>query len=118
MRFQMRSLLSLPFAFSLWGCAQIPSGPFMVQRVYTERSFDLIGNRAAFELHCPKEQIHLVTLNVMKDFGGDIPTQVGAEGCGQRAVYISVRNQGWIMNTSTEQNRPSETADRSGGGRG
>lgn len=110
----MRYLIVLLLAFS--GCGPtIQSGAFTLKKKYAEHSFELITNRAAFELGCPKEQLRLVTLNVHRDIGGDLPSQVGVDGCGQRAVYVhQFGGSGWVMNTeSTQQQAPqSNTANR------
>ena len=98
----------------------IQSGSFLLKKHDAERSFEAITNRASFELHCPKEQIKLVTLNVSRDvFPGDWPRQVGVEGCGQRAVYVRDGVTDWIMNTErTESRDVSAKAERGSGGPG
>lgn len=98
----MRPLLFLLLAVS--GCAPtIQSGAFTLNKPYAEHSFALITNRAVFELGCPKEQLRVTTLNVQPNIGGDIPSQVGVEGCGQRAVYVYQSGAGWVMNTESTQ---------------
>lgn len=115
----MRFFPILLLALSACG-PTIQSGSFMLKKHDAERSFDAITNRASFELHCPREQLKLVTLNVSRDvFPGDWPRQVGVEGCGQRAVYVRDGIADWIMNTErTEAREAPVSADRSGGGRG
>jgi hypothetical protein len=44
-----------------------------------------VTDRAAFDLHCPKEQI------TVSDIGSD---GYGAEGCGKRTSYVCLRD-GW-----------------------
>jgi hypothetical protein len=95
---------TLVLLLSLAGCGPtIQSGAFTVKKYYAERSFAVISNRAAFELGCPKDQLRLVTLNVVPDIGGDLPSQVGVEGCGQRAVYVQAYGSGWVMNTESSR---------------
>lgn len=98
----MRFVLILLLVVS--GCGPtIQSGGFTVKKYETERAFERIAGRAAFELRCPKEQLRLTTLNVIRDVGGDDPTQIGVDGCGQRAVYVRVSPNEWIMNTESTQ---------------
>lgn len=48
--------------------------------------------RAAFELDCPKEQLHV------SDLGG---MTMGVSGCGKKAVYKWVSGHGWVNNTAS-----------------
>jgi hypothetical protein len=94
-------------ALTAWaiGCATMQSGGFKVFKGETEDAFENVRNRASFELQCPKEKLELVVLNIMgggdpnPSFGGRDPSQIGATGCGHRAVYLWT-NEGWVMNTS------------------
>lgn len=97
MRYFMLLLLGLV------GCGPtIKSGAFTLKKDYADRAFELITNRAEFELDCPKNQLSLVTLNIIPDIGGDVPSQVGVSGCGRRGVYIkSHGTTAWVMNTVT-----------------
>jgi hypothetical protein len=87
-------------ALLIGGCATIESGGFKVDKADTERSFDEVRARAAWDFRCPPENIELVVLAVI-DGGSwaDRPVQIGAVACGQRAVYISTRS-GWALNAA------------------
>ena len=88
------------FALLASGCAaQIQSGGFTVNQAQTERAFREVRNRAAFELACPPEQLQTVVLNVWGN--SDWPNQVGAAGCGKRAVYVMAPSGGWLLNNET-----------------
>jgi hypothetical protein len=88
------------------GCAGsiVESGGFKVNKAQTERAFEEVRNRAAFELHCARERIEEIVLNVgLHDaLLGDPPTQIGASGCGQRAVYVT-SNSGWVLDSTSTQ---------------
>ena len=102
-----RALLLLAGTLSIASCASVPtmeSGGFTVERPYTEAAFDNVRNRAAFELSCPKEQLQLVVINVAPSCEGRIPSTLGVEGCGHRAVYVHVRSDaGWVMSSADGQ---------------
>jgi len=78
------------------------SGAFTVHKASTEEAFAQVRSRAEFELKCSKEQIELVVLGVRSDlYNNNYPNQIGATGCGHKAVYVESRS-GWVMNTETE----------------
>ena len=49
--------------------------------------------RAAFELACPEEQLHITDL-------GDYT--IGVDGCNKRAVYKLAYGAGWVNNSGSE----------------
>ena len=58
----------------------------------TQKHFQQTGlERAAFDLNCPADQLQV------QDLGG---SQIGVEGCGQRAVYVYTGGA-WVNNTMT-----------------
>jgi len=80
-------------------CATMESGGFTVNKDPTERAFDEIRPRAAFELRCDQSEIRLVVLGV----DGMDPAQIGASGCGHRVVYVTTPSSGWVMNTESSR---------------
>jgi hypothetical protein len=84
----------------LGGCATIESGGFKVDQAETERAFEQVKARAAWDFRCAPEGTEVVVLGVI-DGGSwnDTPAQIGATGCGQRAVYVLTRS-GWVMNNA------------------
>lgn len=94
----MRLPTLIPFVATV-ACAHpmIESGGFTVGKKITEKSFETVENRAAFELRCPKERLQLVVLNV-NPIETSWPSQIGVDGCGVRAVYVPTAG-GWVMNT-------------------
>jgi len=77
------------------------SGAFTVHKSSTEQAFEQVRSRAEFELKCTKPQIELVVLGVRSDlYNNNYPNQIGATGCGHKAVYVET-NSGWVMNTET-----------------
>lgn len=94
--FSPASLGILTLGASLTGCATLQSGGFTVDQSSTEHAFEVVKNRASFELECPKDKIELTVLNVE-----GIPAravQIGVSGCGHKAVYVSSYS-GWVMNS-------------------
>jgi hypothetical protein len=79
------------------GCATVRSGRFEISKDDADVDFPKIKGRASFELHCPRSGLSLVTLDV----DGDRASQVGVEGCSQRAVYVR-RGEEWILNSSAK----------------
>jgi hypothetical protein len=79
------------------------SGAFTVHKASTEDAFTQVRSRAEFELKCAKDQIALVVLGVRSDlYSNNYPNQIGATGCGHKAVYVETP-AGWVMNTETSQ---------------
>jgi len=95
----MRLIVLLPLLITACAGATMESGGFTVEQDLTQRTFDWVGNRAAFELRCPKEQLKLVVLNVLP-WDTARPSQIGVDGCGARAVYVP-NSSGWVMNTES-----------------
>ena len=85
------------------GCLPtMQSGGFTVHKSSTEEAFTQVKSRAEFELKCLKDQIELVVLGVRSDlYKNNYPNQIGATGCGHKAVYVESRSGGWVMNTET-----------------
>lgn len=95
------SLVLLLAVAPLLGCATtVKSGVFGIDQDYVDRDFPQLKRRAAFNLNCPEDQISLVTLAAVPEFQANRPTQVGADGCGHRAVYVK-RPGEWLMNSSS-----------------
>jgi hypothetical protein len=77
------------------------SGAFTVHKGSTEEAFAQVRSRAEFELKCAKDRIDLVVLGVRSDlYNNNYPNQIGATGCGHKAVYVET-HAGWVMNTET-----------------
>ncbi len=60
----------------------------------SDRHADAIFGLAEFELNCPRQQIQLSKVAQYR---------VGANGCGNRALYMYVQNVGWVSNSSSTQ---------------
>ncbi|MEY8213928.1 MAG: hypothetical protein RPR97_05515 [Colwellia sp.] len=79
-------------ALSLGACASFD--PVEYTRISTEN----ILPRASFEMKCAKEEIGLV---VIKSNQYGYPEEVGAEGCGNRFVYIRHSGQErWFIDSN------------------
>lgn len=76
----------LLLAVGLGACAgrQIVVNDIEVYESYWQQATEQVGQRAAFDLHCPREQMQF-TLFAKR---GRHPTQVGVDGCGSRATYV------------------------------
>jgi hypothetical protein len=88
------------------GCGgeMIQSGAFRVYRARAEFDFEEVRNRASFELRCPREQIDLVVLNVHDPvLDPHEASQMGATGCGQRAVYVLSPRSGWVLDSTSSR---------------
>jgi hypothetical protein len=99
---RLARLALLPFALLLSSCATIQSGGFTVREGFTEDAFEKVKGRATFDLDCPKEKLELVVLGTGLALGGDVPTQIGASGCGHKAVYVMTPS-GWLMNNGGDK---------------
>lgn len=92
------AILALCIGLAQAGCATVESGGFKVDRADTERAFDQVRARAAWDFRCADDSLTLVVLAVFD--GGtwnDYPAQIGVTGCGVRAVYVST-SRGWLLN--------------------
>ena len=89
-------LFILTLAGSLTGCATLQSGGFTVDKSSTEHAFEVVKNRASFELECPKDKIEVTVLNA--EGTPARATQIGVLGCGHKAVYVASYS-GWVMNS-------------------
>lgn len=100
----MRSVVGvvMSLAILLAGCLPtMQSGAFTVHKSSTEQAFAEVRSRAEFEMKCSKDKIALVVLAVRSDlYNNNYPTQIGATGCDQTAVYVETRASGWVMNTT------------------
>ncbi len=101
----MRHLTTVLVA-SLLSCVTLPRARG------AESSFrELALPRAAFELDCPAEQ---VAVSVLRDSDpepesrGMAGAQVGATGCGKRAVYVFTDSAGWVVDSASESPSPSK----------
>lgn len=64
-------------------------------------SFEQNGlDRAAYELGCPRSKLQLHGLNTPLDQLVELGSQIGVEGCGQRAVYVFTQT-GWLLNSQS-----------------
>ncbi|GAA6146873.1 hypothetical protein [Thalassolituus maritimus] len=69
---------------------------------YQRENREQVLPRASFEMGCPKEDIDITYLH-SNDYGW--PLTIGAEGCGQKLVYIYVEKQGWILNSDGKSSK-------------
>ncbi|MAQ18625.1 MAG: hypothetical protein CMN30_27995 [Sandaracinus sp.] len=73
--------------------------------VHTRIWLDTVANiesRASFDLQCPADQLTYHLLARERHY----PSQVGVEGCGERAVYLRERLQdgtftGWYLDSAS-----------------
>ena len=87
--------------------ASVQSGAFKVHKGTFEDDSAKVRERATFEMDCPKDQIELVVLDVSTDlYNNNYPKQIGATGCGKKAIYVRTGSSGWVMNT--ESNGPKQ----------
>jgi hypothetical protein len=96
----MRSAALAASALLLVSCATVQSGGFKLNKDEVEQSFEAVKNRASFEFECPKDKLELVVLNALSSPMGDQVMQIGATGCGHKAVYVRSVG-GWVMNTES-----------------
>ena len=91
-------------ALCVWLSAAAVSacGAGTVRQHFTENALD----RAAFEMHCPKDQIQLVQLGRALDSSMVSGIQVGVQGCGRQAVYVFANETGWVLNSATGGGSP------------
>ena len=90
----MRALLLLT------GCATVWVGKYQLLKDNWERDSEELKNRGAFELKCEPKDLSLTVLAVVyPGKGPNQPKQVGVEGCGHRAVYVT-SDHGWLLNSS------------------
>jgi hypothetical protein len=73
------------------------SGGFEVMEDLTRKSFEVVRNRAAFELRCPRDRLELVVLNVFP-YQTYLPAQIAVSGCDHRAVYVQ-GDLTWVLNS-------------------
>jgi hypothetical protein len=93
----MRRLIIGGLSVALFGCAG----------AHVDASLHRDGlARAAFDLNCPADAIKLVYFNGKPDDFISIGEQVGATGCGQRAVYILSSTSGWVANSASTTAAP------------
>ncbi len=56
--------------------------------------------RAAYDLQCSDSEITLTLLDTYTNGIRTFPRQYGADGCGNRTVYVSTQD-GWVANTES-----------------
>ena len=94
----MKGPVRAAWALLLASCSypMIESGGFTVYQVKTEEAFRVIRNRAALELSCSGSDLAVIVVNAQDGF----PTEIGATGCGHKAVYIQASaGSGWALNS-------------------
>jgi hypothetical protein len=92
----------------LGGFCMVASGCFSMVEVdgfrtverYWEDTKREIPTRAAFEFNCPRENISLTLLAVDRN---GFAQSVGATGCDKKAVYVSMPDGAWILNSGSEK---------------
>lgn len=94
-----RLALLLPLLVA--GCATVKVGDYTMQQSSWDQAQTEVKERASFELKCPKEQLKLTLLAALYpvDTHGNLPKQIGVDGCGHRLVYV-VSHSGWVLNSS------------------
>lgn len=65
---------------------------------FTARAVEEVQARAAFDFECPADEIETEVLARWQS-RPKAPKQVGAVGCGHRAVYVKTVS-GWVLNTA------------------
>ena len=66
---------------------------------HNKRAMKTVTSRAAFEMSCPEDQVALTVLAT--EGARDLATQIGAEGCGKKTVYVHLRaSDTWVANTA------------------
>jgi len=85
------------------GCMQpgplMASGGFHVSQEWFRQDMDAIRPKAAFAFNCPSEQIAGVVLAVNPEQLA-APSQIGASGCGHRAIFVA-HSSGWTIASDT-----------------
>ncbi len=66
---------------------------------HNKRAEKTVKSRAAFEMSCPEDE---VALQVLATEGPrTLATQIGAEGCGQKTVYVYLRSSDtWVASSA------------------
>jgi hypothetical protein len=95
----VRSLRLAPFVF-LACAATVHVGHFNLQASSWEAARVTVSSRAAFELKCPEDKLSLTVLDVIQDAFGDVPRQIGVDGCDHRLVYVASPS-GWVLNSDS-----------------
>lgn len=69
----------------------------VVDRDWDDEDSVTIRTKGAVKLHCPKDQIALVTISAetVDLAGGKRATEVHVEGCGSAAVYVRRSGGDW-----------------------
>ena len=73
----------------LCGCAPT------IRQVFVEHGLD----RAAFEMHCSKNELEMVPLDPPLDHRMVSGAHVGVKGCGKQSVYVYTNQAGWVLNS-------------------
>ena len=74
------------------GCWSLPEARALV---LSDFRTDVLS-RAAFELDCAVDRVQITDLTPKNR--GLMYSSVGVTGCGRKAVYVYVFNQGWVNN--------------------
>ncbi len=102
----LKKILIAAALTSASACASSPT--IMVNRIevyenYWQRTLGQLGRRASFDLKCPANQINFTLFRKL----GRTPVEVGADGCGKRAVYVKPSMAGtaadhWLLNSCSQ----------------
>jgi len=99
------------------GCMQpgplMASGGFHVSQEWFRQDMDAIRPKAAFAFNCPGEQIEGVVLAVNPEQLA-APSQIGASGCGHRAIFVA-HSSGWTIASDTTSSAAITAAPRVSG---
>jgi hypothetical protein len=87
---------------SLVGCgAPMEVDGFHVYKEATEASFAKVKTRAAFDMGCSADKLKLTIVGVTAGgFAGDVPSQIGVQGCDHKAVYVHAPDGNWVLNSN------------------
>jgi hypothetical protein len=104
-----RSFLVATGLLSLSACGPtvVVDGFRIDQAKYVEQRTSLY-KRAAFDLKCPEAQLKIT---VLATYGENGLKQAGVTGCDQRATYVTLDFESWVMNANNGQ-APAEQAPR------
>ena len=93
-------MLSVLFLASCGGTMM--SGGIKVDQGLTEDNFGKVKARAAFDFGCQAEKVEAVVIAAdgLAWSGGQMPSQIGASGCGHKGVYVRTPS-GWVLNSDT-----------------
>ena len=92
----------------LSGCAMMEVDGFRVRKNDTLSAFKTVQNRAKFDFSCTESEIKTSVLSIHNAAYGAFVSQIGASGCGHKAVYVLVMNtangtEQWVMNSVADK---------------